>query len=60
MSGGKDLKHSQHYPALLGEAVAEMYASHIDEIHKNVSERKRLDSRSLAGLAAIFTYNNSI
>lgn len=41
VSGGKDLKTSQHYPILFGRTVAEVVMQNHESIYNNVYKRRR-------------------
>ncbi|CAK9048954.1 unnamed protein product [Durusdinium trenchii] len=47
VTGGSELKVSQHYPALLGDAVAQLYDQHRPEIKKAVVARRLVGSVKL-------------
>ena len=42
VSGGKDLKLSQHYPVRFGRSVCEWFLNHSKEIRRTVDERAKL------------------
>ena len=44
--GGADLKGSQHYPRLFGQAVAQLYQREADGIQQVVKEQRKLGSES--------------
>ena len=42
VSGGSDLKKSQYYPRLFGQAVGQLYAQHEREVRKSVKQHGHL------------------
>lgn len=43
VSGGRDLKGTQHYPRLFGDAVAQLFHQHRQHIRENMKQIEQLD-----------------